>query len=278
MPELLLDREPRQCTATHGQEFRYLDVGTGSMPIVLLHGLFGSPANWQPIMDRLAEHYRFFALQLPIDLEHCRRRVPFHSLEQLTDYVGSFFDRMELDRAVLCGNSLGGQVALDFQMRYTERVDKLVLCGSAGLYERNLSGGGRPRVCRHFIRQQAGQIFYDPAHVTEELVEDIYALLSDRRYRRLMLKVAMASRDRCMLDDLHRVDIPTMIIWGRNDSITPPSVAEEFASNISQAELVFLDRCGHSPPIEQPAAFSALLHSFLCESSSECYCPPRKPR
>ena len=110
------------------------------------------------------------------------------------------------------------------------------------------------------------------------MVEDIYSMLGDRRYRRFMLKVAMASRDRCMQGELHRVNTPTLIIWGRDDTITPPSVAREFAESIPQAELVFLDQCGHSPPMEQPAAFSALLHSFLSESSSECFYAPRKPR
>ncbi|MCH5372387.1 MAG: alpha/beta hydrolase, partial [Planctomycetes bacterium] len=162
--------------------------------------------------------------------------------------------------------------------RFPERVVKLVLTGSAGLFERSLAGGKSPRVCRQFIREQASQIFFDPVHVTDELVEDIHEMLDDRGYRRFILKVAKASRDRSVSEELPNVRVPTLLIWGRNDSITPPSVAEEFSENIPQAELAFIDQCGHSPPIEQPGEFARLLHSFLSDTSSDRSWLPCKPR
>jgi len=271
-----LETEPN--TSAGNQTFDFIDVGCGSTTVVLLHGLFGRPSNWRPIMDDLADHYRFLALQLPIDLIHGSRHAAFSSLSQLTDHVARFFDEVGLNSAVLCGNSLGGQVALDFHARFPGRVEKLVLSGSAGLFERNLAGGRPPRVCRHFVREQASQIFYDSVHVTNDLIDEIYEMLKNRGYRRLMLKVAKASRDRCMLEELANVGAPTLLIWGRNDSITPPSVAEEFCDNIPQAELAFIDECGHSPPIEQPGEFSRLLHSFLSDTPSERCGVPCKPR
>jgi pimeloyl-ACP methyl ester carboxylesterase len=270
--------DSRLRTTADDQGFRFSDVGSGSTPVVLLHGHFGGPSNWHPIMAELAEHYRFLALQLPIDLAENRRHTAFKSLGQLTDYVAGFFEEVGLEHAVLCGNSLGGQVALDFHARFPERVDKLVLSGSAGLFERNLASGRSPRVCREFIREQACEIFFDPVHVTEELIDGMYEMLGDRRYRRFLLRVAKASRDRHMLEELSTVGAPTLLIWGRNDTITPPSVAEEFCDNIPQAELAFIDRCGHSPPIEQPGEFARLLHSFLSETASEpsrVLCKPR---
>ena len=93
-------------------------------------------------------------------------------------------------------------------------------------------------------------------------------MLSDRHYRRFLLKVAKSTRDRYMLDELAKVKVPTMIIWGRDDSITPPFVAEQFCDNIRSAELVFIDQCGHAPPIEQPREFARLLHTFLGDMTS----------
>jgi len=120
-----------------------------------------------------------------------------------------------------------------------------------------------PRGCRRFIREQARGIFHDPVHVSDELVDDVYQMLSDRHFRRFLLRVAMATRDQNMLVDLSQVQVPTLIIWGRDDSITPPSVAEQFRSNIKGAELVFIDACGHAPQIEQPKQFAQILHAFL---------------
>ncbi len=244
-------------TTADGNRLSFFDVGSGQVPVVMLHGLFGSPSNWQSIMRDLADHYRFLALQLPIEHGQNRRHTSFDSLSQLTEHVVHFLDEMGLDRVVLCGNSLGGQVALDLYLHHPGRVERLILSGSAGLFERSLAGGRPPRLCRTYIREQACGIFYDPQHVSEELVDDVYAMLSDRNYRRFLLKVAKSTRDRYMLDELPNVKIPTMIIWGRDDAITPPFVAEQFCENIRSAELVFIDQCGHAPPIEQPREFAA---------------------
>lgn len=261
-----------------GNELRYYDVGSGQTPVVLLHGLFGSPSNWLSIMQDLSEHYRFYALQLPIDFGKDRRHTTFKSLHQLTKHVTQFFDEMGLERAVVCGNSLGGQVALDFYAQHPERVERLILAGSAGLFERSLAGGRPPRLCRDYIREQASGIFFDAKHVSDELVDDVYAMLSDRHYRRFLLKVAKATRDRYMLDELANVKVPTMIIWGRDDSITPPFVAEQFCDYIPTAELVFIDQCGHAPPIEQPDEFARVLDTFLDDMKSYRACVPCKPR
>jgi len=266
-----------QLSLADGTRLSFFDVGSGPVPVVLLHGLFGSPSNWESIMRDLGDHYRFLALQLPIEPNEQRRHATFRSLGQLTDHVERFFDEMGLESAVLCGNSLGGQIALDFYLRHPHRVQRLVLCGSAGLFERNLGGGQHPKLCRKFIREQASEIFYDDALVSDELVDDVLGMLSDRGYRRFLLKVAKATRDRYMLAELPKVQIPTLIVWGRNDAITPPFVAQQFCEHIANAELVFIDQCGHAPPIEQPEEFARILHDFLSDLPDRACLAP-KPR
>ncbi|MFO0913307.1 MAG: alpha/beta hydrolase [Pirellulales bacterium] len=252
---------------TDGTRYRYFDIGTGATTVVLLHGMFGSPSNWLHAMRELGDRYRFLSLQLPIDRHRGRRHAEFESIGQLTDHLTGFLDEMQLDRTVLVGNSLGGQVALDYCLQAPERVERLVLSGSAGLFERSLSGGRPPRVCKDFIRDQACQIFYDPNNVDDAMVDEIYDMLRDRDYRRFLLRVAKGTRDRYMLDELVRVQVPTLIIWGRDDSITPPFVAEQFCDHIEGAQLVFLDQCGHAPPIEQPAEFTRHLEVFLSSTA-----------
>ena len=266
------------CIADDWRGFPWFEMGSGPIPILLLHGLFGSPSNWLPVMRSLAENHHFIALQLPIEFKQGHPHSAFKSFGQLTDHVARFLDEMEIDRAVICGNSLGGQVALDFHLNYPERVESLVLSGSAGLFERSLSGNRPPRVCRQFVREQAAEIFHDKIHISDNLVDEMYAMLSDRHYRRFLLRVAKASRDRCMLDELPSVRVPTAIIWGRNDLITPPHVAELFRDNIHNARLVFIEECGHAPPIERPEEFARLLHAFLSNRSSDRDTVPCKPK
>ncbi len=248
---------------SHCRDLRYVEYGRGDVPVVLLHGLFGSPENWRVIMEELADEFYFFAVQFPIDhsTDRCYRK--FRGIEELTDYVEDLFDELSLEQAVLCGNSLGGQVAVDFGLRWPRRVERLILTGSAGLFERSLSNGKRPKVDREVIRARAAEIFFDEKHVTDEIVEEVYAMLSDRRYARFLIRLAKATRDRNMKEELRRLHLPTLIIWGKDDRITPPCVAEEFRQGIADARLAFLDRCGHAPPIEQPLEFSRLVREFL---------------
>jgi len=242
--------------------FRYLECGRGGA-VLLLHGLFGSPENWIPIMEELKGEFRLLALQLPIDHRPERRPQDFRSIHQLTDYVKEFCDYLGIKRASIAGNSLGGQVAIDFCLKHPNVAERLIITGSAGLFERSLSGGKIPQVTREFIREKACEIFYDPKHVTEELIDEVQSMLKDRTYVRFLIRVAKATRNYSVRSELTKLKLPTLIIWGREDQITPPEVAHEFEEGLEDAKLVFLERCGHAPPIEQPEKFSRVLRRFL---------------
>jgi pimeloyl-ACP methyl ester carboxylesterase len=116
---------------------------------------------------------------------------------------------------------LGGQIALDFCLKYPDRVTKLILAGSAGLYERHLSDGSLPKPNKEFIREQAERVFFDKRHISEELIEQIYQQLQDRRYVRFLIRVAKVTRDYRMDDELAKVRVPTLLVWGAQDEVTP---------------------------------------------------------
>ncbi len=240
--------------------FEYVEEGQGRK-VLLLHGLFGSPDNWVRTIETLAPNYHVLALRLPVHRDNCNG---LNSIPQLTEYVKEFIDHKNIDKAALCGNSLGGQIALDFCVRYPERAEKLVLTGSAGLYERSLTSGSLPKVCKEFILDQGKKIFYDPAcFMTETMVDEILKSLGDRQYLRFLLRIAKSTRDYYMKETLHHVRVPTLLIWGAQDEVTPPHVAHEFESHIEGAKLVFFDQCGHSPPIEQPERFAQTMKEFI---------------
>jgi 2-hydroxy-6-oxonona-2,4-dienedioate hydrolase len=254
------------------EPIRFLEHGRGEA-VVLLHGLFGQPENWNPVLEELSDEFRMLAPQLPLERRPTRQPQAFRSIHQLTDHVKRFFDSVGLERATIGGNSLGGQVAIDFCLRYPERVERLIITGSAGLFERSLSGGSIPKVTREFVREKACEVFYDPRFVTEGLIDDVLEMLMDRTYVRFLIRVAKATRDYNVKGELERLKLPTLIVWGQNDKITPPLVAQEFKEHLERAQLVFLDRCGHSPPMEQPEEFSRILRDFLKESVASLSSP-----
>lgn len=161
------------------------------------------------------------------------------------------------------GNSLGGHIAILFAGRYPEKVKKLVLTGSSGLYE-NYSIGSFPR--RHdysYVQQQVANTFYDSSFATKELVDEVSVILSDNKKCLQIIKTAKITQRSYTTDILPRINLPTLLIWGTEDTITPISVAEEFKSLLPNASLIYLYECGHAPMMEKPLEFNKFFEQFL---------------
>lgn len=242
--------------------YRYLDEGpaTDLPPVVLLHGLLGDVSNWEATVDMLAtHHYRVLVPALPLaDLPMSQT-----NLKGLVHYVRNFVDMLALGPVVLGGNSMGGQMALLHALQAPASVVALLLSGSSGIYEVETGTTTFRRRDRDFIRERAALTFYDPVHVTDELVEASYNLANDRNRALRILRLARSSQAETVNERLSQIQVPTQLIWGHDDRITPPDVAYAFKNLLPRADLHFIDRCGHAPMLERPATFNKILLSFL---------------
>ncbi len=253
--------------------YRYLDAGpvTDLPPVVLLHGLLGEVSNWTPTVDALAAHdYRVLAPVIPLDSLPLTQT----NMQGVVEYVRGFTEHLGLTTMVLAGNSMGGQVALLYALNHPESVVALVLSGSSGIYEVETGTTTFRRQDRNFIRERAAVTFYDPVHVTDELVEKSYELANDRNRALRILKLARSSQAESLSDHLGQIEVPTQLIWGRDDRITPPDVAVAFQRSLPNADLHFIDQCGHAPMMERPADFNPLMLSFLREINGTAVLAP----
>lgn len=244
--------------------FRFVDEGPESdlPPVVLLHGMLGDLSNWTNSIDFLAEmHYRVVVPVLPV----YGLPIKETSVQRLADYVYDFFDAIGVEQATLVGNSLGGQVALLFVLDHPDRAAALVLSGSSGIYEAELGTSTPRRRDREFIRERAALTFFDPSHATDDLVEEMFGIINDRGQAARLIKMARSTKEETVRSRLSDIEAPTLLIWGRNDLITPPAVAEEFRDRIPLSELHYIDECGHAPMIEQPEHFNRIMFDFLRE-------------
>jgi len=241
-------------------QFRWLERGEGE-PVVLLHGLLGHMDHWDATLDALAPTARLLAPELPLF------EPTFHdlSLAAFAGYLRGFLDALEIPRAVVGGNSLGGHIALELALRNPERISGLVLTGSSGLFERSFTHGVPHRPTRAYVRERMEEIFYDAGHVTDTWVENVQRTVTVRSSALRILKVARAARTRNVEALLPTVQAPTLLIWGKDDRITPVDVAARFHALIPRAELVLLPSCGHAPMLEQPEAFNSVLRHWLQE-------------
>jgi pimeloyl-ACP methyl ester carboxylesterase len=245
---------------THPQ-FRWLERGDGE-PVILLHGLMGHMDHWDSTLDGVAPLARLLAPELPL-FEPSFEDV---SLGALADHVRRFMDALDIGRAVVGGNSLGGHVALELALAHPERVSGLVLTGSSGLFERSFSRGVPHRPTAGYVREKMEEVFYDPAMVTDAWVESVLRTVTTRFSALRVLRVARAARTRNIEPLLAAIEAPALLVWGRDDRVTPPGVAERFHQLMPRSWMVFLPRCGHAAMLEQPAAFTAVLRNWLTET------------
>jgi len=240
----------------HG--FTYIEKGEGEV-LLLLHGLMGALSNWEQVIEKFSKEYRVIIPMLPIyDLPLLTTGV-----KSLSKYVHKFITYKKLTNVTLLGNSLGGHVALIYCLAHPGVAKALVLTGSSGLYE-NAFGGSFPRRENYdFVKEKVEYTFYDPATATKDLVDEVFATVNDRHRVIRILAMAKSAIRHNMSKDVHKIHIPVLLVWGRNDKITPPDVAEEFNRLLPDSELHWIDKCGHAPMMERPEEFNEILAGFL---------------
>jgi len=238
--------------------FSYIDEGEGEV-LVLLHGLMGTLSNWDKVIEDFRLKYRIIIPMLPVyDLPLLTTGV-----KSLAKYVHKFIIHKQISNFTLLGNSLGGHVALIYVLSHPGVVRSLVLTGSSGLYE-NAFGGSFPKRGNYdFVKEKVEFTFFDPKIATAELVDDVYKTINDRYRVIRILAMAKSAIRHNMAKDLYKITIPVLLIWGKNDKITPPEVAEEFKQLLPKAELHWIDNCGHAPMMEHPEEFNNILKGFL---------------
>lgn len=242
----------------HEQGFKYVEQGSGPV-LLLLHGLFGALSNFAGVFEAFAQQYRVIIPLLPI---YEKSKVET-SVEGMAEFVGTFMDFKGIDQATLLGNSLGGHIGLVFTLRNPKRVNALILTGSSGLFESGMGSGFPKRGSYEYIRERVGYTFYSPDTASKALVDEVFGIVGDNFKTLRILRIARSAQRHNMRDDLRNIQVPTLLVWGLNDNITPPHVAHEFDRLIPHTELYFIDQCGHAAMMEQPTVFNAIIAEFL---------------
>jgi len=240
------------------EKFRFIEEGEGE-PLVLLHGLFGALSNFMDLIEYFRHHNKVVVPMLPLfelDLLHT-------TVGGLEKFVHKFIEQRDYKNVNLLGNSLGGHVALMHILRHPERIKSLTLTGSSGLFENGMGDTYPKRGDYEFIRKKTELTFYDPKVATKELVDEVYEMVNIRLKAIKIIALAKSAIRNNLGEELNQIQQPTLLIWGNNDTITPPFVGREFQRLIPNSELHFIDKCGHAPMMETPEEFNTILHKFL---------------
>ena len=239
-------------------KFKYIEEGEGEV-LLLLHGLFGTLSNFRGILEKFSAQYKVVIPFLPI------YEMPLldATVNGLVKHVRQFVEMKKFDSMMVLGNSLGGHITQLFALAHPHRVKALVLTGSSGLFEESLGGTYPKRGDYQYIKNRTEFTFFNPKVATKELVDEIYEIVNNRLKAIRVISMAKSAMRENLADQLHRLNMPVLLIWGKEDKITPQYVAEEFHRLISNSELVLVEECGHAPMMEKPEEFNNILETFL---------------
>ena len=239
-------------------EVRWLERGDGA-PVVLLHGLMGGMHDWDLVLDVLGEGTRALAPGLPM-FDPALADV---SIAGLARWTLGFLDALGLERVVLGGHALGGQVAVTAASIAPARVSALILSGAWGLGERSFVRRPFPRLGRARLRERMEEVFFDRGLVTAAGVEAVHRSVREPAVARRLVRIAGAGRRDRLDGRLGTLRVPTLLLWGREDRVTPLDVALRFKAAIHGATLIVLRDCGHATMIERPEPFGLIASAWL---------------
>ncbi len=241
------------------KKYTYFEAGEGT-PIIILHGLMGGLSNFDGVAHFFpAKGYKVIIPELPIYTQNILKT----NVKAFSKFVKDFIVHKGLNEVILAGNSLGGHIGLYFTKMYPEHVKALVITGSSGLYESAMGDGYPKRGDYEYIKKKAEDVFYNPEIATKEIVDEVFATVNDRIKLIKTLTIAKSAIRHNMAKDLPKMTTPTCIIWGRNDKVTPPNVAEEFDKLLPNSELFWIEECGHAAMMEHPNQFNEILYNWF---------------
>ena len=241
------------------KNYSYIEVGEGT-PIIVLHGLMGGLSNFDAVTNYFSTNgYKVLIPELPIYSMSLLKT----NVKSFAKYLHDFIEFKGFNDVILLGNSLGGHIGLYHTKLFPKKVKALIITGSSGLYESAMGGGYTKRSDYEVIKKKAQDVFYDPNVATKAIVDEVYETVNDRNKLIKTLAIAKSAIRHNMAKDLPKMQTPTCIIWGKNDNVTPPEVAEEFNSLLPHSDLFWIDKCGHAAMMEHPNEFNSILDAWL---------------
>lgn len=241
------------------KKYKYIDKGKGDI-IILLHGLMGAVSNFENTINSLPqEGYRVILPMLPI------YKLPIlkTNVNELADFVNDFTNYLNIKKYIVLGNSLGGHIGLILALKYPNKITRLILSGSSGLYENTLGGTFPKRGDYNYIKEKTQEVFYKPETATKQLVDEVFEIVNSREKVIRVVMMAKSAMRTNMKKELPLITQKTCIIWGNQDKVTPPEVGKEFHNDIPNSDIFWIDKCGHAPMIEQSSLFNTILLEWL---------------
>ncbi|MEO1304290.1 MAG: alpha/beta hydrolase [Pseudomonadota bacterium] len=270
-------------TLDDGLKVHFTDTGPQDRAaMVLVHGFSASLHTWEAWKTDLELDYRVITLDLP---GHGLTRAEDPSaakIERFADVIHEVTQDLGVDTFTLAGNSMGGNTAWSYALKYPETLDGLILVAASGWPDEEGEGEDSPFIftllsnplarmvmkdldMTSFTRSGLESSYTDPTFVTDELVERYVALSRAPGHRETLLAIMAGERVQATPETMSTIQVPTLVMWGRDDNLVPVSGAQKFADTIDGAQLIIYENIGHLPQEEHAAQSIEDVREFMTE-------------
>jgi pimeloyl-ACP methyl ester carboxylesterase len=259
------------------------EIGSG-IPLVFIHGFMGATYDWRFNIPELSKYFAVKAFDLP-GFGYSDKPLDFsYSCEGYSKFVKAYLDKCSIKKAVLVGNSMGGQIALETCLKYPDRVSALILIDSGGypgsvrlLLFRLLKIQIIGTVIISLITRSAiryvlkNDILHDGSLVTDDAVNYYYNVYKTAKAREIPPIVVrnMIRDEQHIHSEFNEIKCPTLVIWGAQDRVIPPHYAELFKEEISNAELMVVEDAGHMPQVDKAKVVNDAVIDFISKAVLE---------
>lgn len=256
---------PAQTTEVFGQKIRYYESGSGPV-VVLLHGMGSSADTWAATIAPLAKQFHVFALD-QVGFGHSDKPLMDYKIATYADFLREFMRVLGLPKATIIGSSNGGWIAATFAIQHPDLVDRLVLVDATGLPPAAPQSGDSPKPVDFSYSSLAAtraaleRFFYDKKRITDELVRRVFQGHIQTGDHYTIQRLVSNRVSEYLGDDLKSIHVPTLIVWGREDSVSQN--AERFHAAIAGSQIVLINDCGHLPQVEKSSDFNSAVLAFL---------------
>jgi len=248
-------------------KIRYLDGGGSSGTIVLIHGLGGFAERWSTVIPILSKKYRVIAPDLP-GYGYSDKPSTDYTPEFFTKFIFDFLNILDIRKTIMVGTSLGGQLVAEYAIAQSKMVEKIILVCPSGIMKTSTPTLDAYSMAALYPSHDTVKIAYEmmtgSKNVTTESIDGFIKRMTQPNAKMAFMSTILALKNSPPITDrLSNIIAPTLVIWGKNDTMIPVKYANDFVSSIKNCQLEIMENCGHTPHIEDPDKFSQIVLNFL---------------
>ncbi len=251
-------------------KIRYLEDGGSNGYILLAHGLGGMAERWARVIPLLSKKYHVIALDL-IGFGYSDKPSIDYTPENFTKFIFDFLDALGINRTCMIGSSLGGQIAMESAIYQSSIIEKLVLVSPSGMMKNSTPTLDAYTMAALYPSQEGARIAFEmmsgtPNKVDQQVVDSFIERMSQPNAKMAFMSTILGLKNSPLIKDkLSKISMPTLIVWGSEDTMIPIAYANDFVSSIRNCQFVAMKGCGHTPHVEEPEMFSDIVLKFLSQ-------------